>query len=104
MRYLINFFKLAVVSWFLIFFLYFLTKRQSAVFYILFCALAVGVILFAIKKKYVVFVKNDWKENVASVIFLLCVIAWFYFSYCRVINLETAYISEQQMIEMWKDF
>lgn len=39
--------------------------------------LAVILIFIAFNRKYIVFRKDDWKQNIISIIFIICSLLWF---------------------------
>ena len=44
--------------------------------------LGIILIFIAFNRKYIVFKKDDWKQNLISIIFIICSSLWFYLVCC----------------------
>ena len=86
MRHIFNFIKFGIIITVLEFINRYLIIRFNLIPYKLeevlaYSLLAILLIFIAFNRKYIVFKKDDWKQNIVSIIFIIFSLLWFLFIY-----------------------
>ena len=84
MKHFLNFIKFAVIIAILEFTYVFILLNYTFISYkadriLLQSLILIFLVFIAFKKKYVMFQKNNWKQNFISIIFIICSAMWFAF-------------------------